>query len=78
MNLWFSIPFSGEQVPKESKEDGAVKSTSVASRRAAEGSVEKRAAEFPAQTSAGGGCSDEGIICFSYCWRFLIDRVKIV
>ncbi|KAL2597130.1 hypothetical protein AAZV13_11G142800 [Glycine max] len=31
----------------------------VASRRAAEGSVEKRAAEFPAQTSAGGGCSDE-------------------
>ncbi|NP_001242895.1 uncharacterized protein LOC100817151 [Glycine max] len=49
----------GEQVPKESKEDGAVKSTSVASRRAAEGSVEKRAAEFPAQTSAGGGCSDE-------------------
>ncbi|KAG4980021.1 hypothetical protein AAZX31_12G090400 [Glycine max] len=47
-----------ERVPKESKEDGVVKSTTVASRRAAEGSVEKRG-EFPAQTSAAGGSSDE-------------------
>jgi len=67
---------SGEQVPKESNEDGVVKPTTFASRRS-DGSVEKRA-ELTAQTSAAGGSSEEGTRCFSYCLRLHIDLVVIV
>ncbi|XP_017431577.1 uncharacterized protein LOC108338984 isoform X2 [Vigna angularis] len=48
---------SGDQVPKDSNEDGVVKPTTFASRRS-DGNVENHA-ELTAQTSAAGGSSDE-------------------
>ncbi|XP_047157550.1 coiled-coil domain-containing protein R3HCC1L [Vigna umbellata] len=48
---------SGDQVPKDSNEDGVVKPTTFSSRRS-DGNVENHA-ELTAQTSAAGGSSDE-------------------